>query len=78
MKFHEFVTLRRMMFNLDQQQLARYAKISCEHVRHIENGVVMPDEPMVLYNLADALHVDREWFRCFANVKSRLFTNVPY
>jgi len=67
-----------MKFNFDRQQLAKYAKISCEYVQHIENGVAMPEEPTVLHNLADALHVDREWFQYFANMKSRLFTNIPY
>jgi transcriptional regulator with XRE-family HTH domain len=76
MKFHEFVTSRRIRFNLDRQELAKQAHISDVRLRHIEDGGQIPDDMTILSNLADALQVDREWFRDFAYMKSELFTDV--
>ncbi len=75
MKFHEFVRLRRIKFNLDKQELAKQAKISDMCVQHIEDGIQIPQDLMILSNLADALQLDRKWFRDFAYMKSKLFTN---
>ena len=75
MKFHEFVTLRRVKLNLDQQELAKRANISDVYVQHIEDGIRIPQDTLILSHLADALQLDREWFRDFAYVKATLFTN---
>ena len=66
MKFHEFVTSRRMKLNLNKKELAKKAKISDAYIKHIEDGIRIPKDMIILYNLADALQVDREWFRDFA------------
>lgn len=66
MKFHEFVTTRRLKLNLNKKELAKKAKISDAYVKHIEDGVRIPKDMIILYNLADALQVDLEWFRDFA------------
>ena len=76
MKFHEFVTLRRVKLNLDQHELAKRAKISDVYIQHIEDGNRIPQDTMMLSALADALQLDRAWFRDFAYVKSTLFTNI--
>ncbi len=66
MKFHEFVTSRRLKLNLNKKELAKKAKISDAYIKHIEDGIRIPKDMIILYNLADALQVDREWFRDFA------------
>ncbi len=66
MKFHEFVTSRRTKLNLNKKELAKKAKISDAYIKHIEDGIRIPKDMIILYNLADALQVDREWFRDFA------------
>jgi len=66
MKFHEFVTSRRLKLNLNKKELAKKAKISDAYVKHIEDGIRIPKDMIILYDLADALQVDREWFRDFA------------
>lgn len=66
MKFHEFVTSRRQKLNLNKKELAKKAKISDAYIKHIEDGIRIPKDMIILYNLADALQVDREWFRDFA------------
>ncbi len=66
MKFHEFVTSRRIKLNLNKKELAKKAKISDAYIKHIEDGIRIPKDMIILYNLADALQVDREWFRDFA------------
>lgn len=66
MKFHEFVTTRRAKLNLNKKELAKKAKISDAYIKHIEDGIRIPKDMIILYNLADALQVDREWFRDFA------------
>ncbi|MCP4404362.1 MAG: helix-turn-helix domain-containing protein [bacterium] len=66
MKFHEFVTSRRLKLTLNKKELAKKAKISDAYVKHIEDGIRIPKDMIILYNLADALQVDREWFRDFA------------
>jgi transcriptional regulator with XRE-family HTH domain len=66
MKFHEFVTSRRNKLNLNKKELAKKAKISDAYIKHIEDGIRIPKDMIILYNLADALQVDREWFRDFA------------
>jgi transcriptional regulator with XRE-family HTH domain len=66
MKFHEFVTSRRQKLNLNKKELAQKAKISDAYIKHIEDGIRIPKDMIILYNLADALQVDREWFRDFA------------
>ena len=66
MKFHEFVTTRRAKLNLNKKELAKKAKISDAYIKHIEDGIRIPIDMIILYNLADALQVDREWFRDFA------------
>jgi transcriptional regulator with XRE-family HTH domain len=66
MKFHEFVTSRRVKLNLNKKELAKKAKISDAYIKHIEDGIRIPKDMIILYNLADALQVDREWFRDFA------------
>lgn len=66
MKFHEFVTSRRAKLNLNKKELAKKAKISDAYIKHIEDGLRIPKDMIILYNLADALQVDREWFRDFA------------
>jgi transcriptional regulator with XRE-family HTH domain len=66
MKFHEFVTSRRTKLDLNKKELAKKAKISDAYIKHIEDGIRIPKDMIILYNLADALQVDREWFRDFA------------
>jgi transcriptional regulator with XRE-family HTH domain len=66
MKFHEFVTSRRVKLNLNKKELAKKARISDAYIKHIEDGIRIPKDMIILYNLADALQVDREWFRDFA------------
>jgi transcriptional regulator with XRE-family HTH domain len=66
MKFHEFVTSRRNKLNLNKKELAKKAKISDAYIKHIEDGIRIPKDMIILYNLADALQVDREWFRDYA------------
>jgi transcriptional regulator with XRE-family HTH domain len=66
MKFHEFVTSRRVKLNLNKKELAKKAKISDAYIKHIEDGIRIPKDMIILYNLADALQVDREWFRDYA------------
>jgi transcriptional regulator with XRE-family HTH domain len=66
MKFHEFVTSRRGKLGLNKKELAKKAKISDAYIKHIEDGIRIPKDMIILYNLADALQVDREWFRDFA------------
>jgi transcriptional regulator with XRE-family HTH domain len=66
MKFHEFVTSRRQKLNLNKKELAKKAKISDAYIKHIEDGIRIPKDMIILYNLADALQVDREWFRDYA------------
>lgn len=66
MRFHEFVTSRRTKLNLNKKELAKKAKISDAYIKHIEDGIRIPKDMIILYNLADALQVDREWFRDFA------------
>lgn len=66
MKFHEFVTSRRLKLELNKKELAKKAKISDAYIKHIEDGVRIPKDMIILYNLADALQVDREWFRDYA------------
>lgn len=66
MKFHEFVASRRAKLNLNKKELAKKAKISDAYIKHIEDGIRIPKDMIILYNLADALQVDREWFRDFA------------
>ncbi len=66
MRFHEFVTSRRLKLNLNKKELAKKAKISDAYIKHIEDGIRIPKDMIILYNLADALQVDREWFRDFA------------
>lgn len=66
MKFNEFVTSRRLKLNLNKKELAKKAKISDAYIKHIEDGIRIPKDMIILYNLADALQVDREWFRDFA------------
>ena len=75
MKFHEFFILRRLKLNLDQYALARQVHISDECLHWIENGRQIPTEASILCNLADALHLDRNWFQQFAMLKAQLFTN---
>jgi predicted transcriptional regulator len=75
MKFHEFVTLRRNKLNLEKQELAQQAQISTTYIQHIEDGWRIPQDRSILSNLADALQLDREWFRDFAHVKATLFTH---
>lgn len=65
-KFHEFVTSRRLKLNLNKKELAKKARISDAYIKHIEDGVRIPKDMIILYNLADALQVEREWFRDFA------------
>jgi hypothetical protein len=65
-----------MQCHLDQQELARRAQLADLEIVHIETGSRIPKDLMVLSNLADALHLDREWFRIFAHIKANLFTNV--
>ena len=66
MKFNEFVTSRRLKLNLNKKELSKKAKISDAYIKHIEDGIRIPKDMIILYNLADALQVDREWFRDFA------------
>ncbi len=66
MKFHEFVTTRRQKLNFNKKELAKKARISDAYIKHIEDGIRIPKDMIILYNLADALQVDREWFRDFA------------
>ncbi|MBD3308476.1 helix-turn-helix domain-containing protein [candidate division KSB3 bacterium] len=66
MKFHEFVTSRRLKLNLNKKELAKKAKISDAYIKHIEDGIRIPKDMIILYNLADALQVDRDWFRDYA------------
>lgn len=66
MKFNEFVTSRRNKLNLNKKELAKKAKISDAYIKHIEDGIRIPKDMIILYNLADALQVEREWFRDFA------------
>ena len=66
MKFNEFVTSRRNKLGLNKKELAKKAKISDAYIKHIEDGIRIPKDMIILYNLADALQVDREWFRDFA------------
>jgi len=66
MKFHEFVTSRRLKLNFNKKELAKKAKISDAYIKHIEDGIRIPKDMIILYNLADALQVDREWFRDYA------------
>jgi transcriptional regulator with XRE-family HTH domain len=66
MKFHEFVTSRRIKLNLNKKELAKKAKISDAYIKHIEDGIRIPKDMIILYDLADALQVDREWVRDFA------------
>jgi transcriptional regulator with XRE-family HTH domain len=55
-----------MKLNLNKKELAKKAKISDAYIKHIEDGIRIPKDMIILYNLADALQVDREWFRDFA------------
>ena len=66
MKFNEFVTSRRMKLHLNKKELAKKAKISDAYIKHIEDGIRIPKDMIILYDLADALQVDREWFRDYA------------
>ncbi len=66
MKFNEFITSRRIKLNLNKKELANKAKISDAYIKHIEDGIRIPKDMIILYNLADALQVEREWFRDFA------------
>lgn len=66
MKFNEFVTSRRLKLHLNKKELAKKAKISDAYIKHIEDGIRIPKDMIILYDLADALQVDREWFRDFA------------
>lgn len=66
MKFNEFVTSRRLKLDLNKKELAKKAKISDAYIKHIEDGIRIPKDMIILYDLADALQVDREWFRDFA------------
>jgi hypothetical protein len=65
-----------MKFNLDKQALAKQAKISDMQLQRIEDGIQIPQDMLILSNLADALQLDREWFQDFAYVKSKLFTKI--
>lgn len=66
MKFNEFVTSRRIKLTLNKKELAKKARISDAYIKHIEDGIRIPKDMIILYNLADALQVDREWFRDYA------------
>ncbi len=78
MKFHEFVTSRRLKLNLNKKELAKKAKISDAYIKHIEDGIRIPKDMIILYNLADALRVDREWFRDFAYLHRDHQRAMPY
>jgi len=66
MKFHEFVSSRREKLGLNKKELAERAGISDAYIKHIEDGMRIPKDMLILYKLADALRVHREWFRDFA------------
>jgi transcriptional regulator with XRE-family HTH domain len=66
MKFHEFVSSRREKLLLNKKELAERAGISDAYIKHIEDGMRIPKDMIILYKLADALKVNREWFRDFA------------
>jgi transcriptional regulator with XRE-family HTH domain len=66
MKFNEFVTSRRIKLHFNKKELAKKAKISDAYIKHIEDGIRIPKDMIILYDLADALQVDREWFRDYA------------
>ncbi len=66
MKFHEFVSSRREKLGLNKKELAERAGISDAYIKHIEDGMRIPKDMLILYKLADALKVNREWFRDFA------------
>ncbi len=78
MKFNEFVTSRRNKLNLNKKELAKKAKISDAYIKHIEDGIRIPKDMIILYNLADALQVDREWFRDFAYLHRDHQRALPY
>jgi len=65
-----------MQCHLEQQELARRAQLSDMEIVHIEAGNRIPKDLVALSNLADALQLDRDWFRIFAQIKASLFTNV--
>jgi transcriptional regulator with XRE-family HTH domain len=66
MKFHEFLLLRRKRLGLSKKDLAIKAGISDAYIKHIEDGMRIPKDILILYSLADALQVNREWFRDYA------------
>lgn len=66
MKFHEFVSSRREKLGFNKKELAERANISDAYIKHIEDGMRIPKDMLILYKLADALRVNREWFRDFA------------
>ena len=72
MKFHEFLVSRRVKFNIERCELARQANIPEKLVEHIEHGIQIPKDLLVLKKLADTLHLDHEWFLNFANIKTLL------
>jgi len=66
MKFHEFLLSRRTKLGLSKKDLSVKAGISDAYVKHIEDGMRIPKDILILYSLADALQVNREWFRDYA------------
>lgn len=66
MKFCEFVSSRREKLGFNKKELAERANISDAYIKHIEDGMRIPKDMLILYKLADALRVNREWFRDFA------------
>jgi transcriptional regulator with XRE-family HTH domain len=78
MKFHEFVTTRRQKLSLNKKELAKKARISDAYIKHIEDGIRIPKDMIILYNLADALQVDREWFRDFAYLNRDHQKAIPF
>lgn len=66
MKFHEFLLARRTKLGLSKKDLAVKAGISDAYIKHIEDGMRIPKDILILYSLADALQVNREWFRDYA------------
>ncbi len=66
MEFHEFLLSRRKKLGLSKKDLAVRAGISDAYIKHIEDGMRIPKDILILYSLADALQVNREWFRDYA------------
>jgi len=58
--------LQRQKLGLSKKGLALEAGISDVYVKRIEEGHFIPKNTFIIYKLADALHVNRDWLHDYA------------